>query len=63
MQALKSVIQQAAPYSLPASYLTFYQNLDLAAKVGGLTVLVLQGIYTGICIYKKLKGGKKDDAE
>lgn len=63
MLPLRNIVQNAAPMGIPASYLGLYEHLDLAAKVGGFAVIVLQGVYIGVCIWKKLKGGKKDDAE
>lgn len=61
MQLLKTGFINSVPMSVPASYIGFYEHLDMAAKVGGLTVIVLQGIYTAICIWKKWKGGKDND--
>lgn len=63
MQAIKAVSQQTAPYIPAASYLQFYDHLDLAAKMGGLFVLGLQAVYTGICIYQKMKSKKEKESD
>lgn len=63
MQAIKTVSQQTAPYIPAASYLQFYDHLDMAAKVGGLFVLGLQAVYTGICIYQKIKAKKEKQSD
>lgn len=60
---VQKIISHAAPATVPSVYLGIVDFLSDPAKFAGFIVLVLQGIYIGIKIYKEWEGKNNDPIE
>lgn len=60
---IKTGLNSAAPVTIPVSYLGMYQHLDMAAKVGGFVVIVLQGVFVTIQILRALRNRNRDEKD
>lgn len=60
----RTTVASALPATLPASYVGFFDHFSDPMKVAGFVVLVLQGVYTCVQIWRALKekkNGRNDE--